>query len=162
MRTQPTLSRARRAGAERVGARWTLEGREPDRHCTRRSAAIVYRFHARDLHLVLGPASGGKPVRFRVTLDGKPPGGIMAKTAMRMARARYREPSLSVDPAKKRRAGSALPDRVSCAGRTGVCVYLRLTTCGGAAGACAPWGSWFPTLARKNVARIGSPGVDFG
>jgi cytochrome c biogenesis protein CcdA/thiol-disulfide isomerase/thioredoxin len=36
--------------------------------------AIVYRFHARDLHLVLGPAQGGKPVRFRVTIDGKAPG----------------------------------------------------------------------------------------
>jgi cytochrome c biogenesis protein CcdA/thiol-disulfide isomerase/thioredoxin len=35
---------------------------------------IAYRFHARDLHLVLGPAAGGKTVRFRVTLDGKPPG----------------------------------------------------------------------------------------
>ena len=33
---------------------------------------IVMRFHARDLHLVLG--SFAKPVRFRVTLDGKPPG----------------------------------------------------------------------------------------
>jgi len=38
------------------------------------SGAIVYRFHARDLHIVLGPGSDGKPVRFRVTLDGKPPG----------------------------------------------------------------------------------------
>lgn len=36
--------------------------------------AIVYRFHARDLHLVLGPSTGGKPVRFRVTIDGKSPG----------------------------------------------------------------------------------------
>ena len=36
--------------------------------------AIVYRFHARDLHLVLGPAVDGKPVRFRVTLDGAAPG----------------------------------------------------------------------------------------
>jgi cytochrome c biogenesis protein CcdA/thiol-disulfide isomerase/thioredoxin len=35
---------------------------------------IVYRFHARDVHLVLGPAPGGKPVRFRVTIDGKAPG----------------------------------------------------------------------------------------
>ncbi|MBN9070378.1 MAG: cytochrome c biogenesis protein DipZ [Rhizobiales bacterium] len=35
---------------------------------------IVYRFHARDLHLVLGPGPDGKPVRFRVTLDGRPPG----------------------------------------------------------------------------------------
>ena len=36
--------------------------------------AIAYRFHARDLHLVLGPGPDGRPVRFRVTLDGAPPG----------------------------------------------------------------------------------------
>ncbi len=35
---------------------------------------IVFRFHARDLHLVLGPANGRTPVRFRVTIDGAPPG----------------------------------------------------------------------------------------
>ena len=35
---------------------------------------IAYRFHARDLHLVLGPAAGRKPVRFRVTVDGHAPG----------------------------------------------------------------------------------------
>jgi cytochrome c biogenesis protein CcdA/thiol-disulfide isomerase/thioredoxin len=38
------------------------------------SAGIVYRFHARDVHLVLGPRADGKPVRFRITLDGKAPG----------------------------------------------------------------------------------------
>jgi cytochrome c biogenesis protein CcdA/thiol-disulfide isomerase/thioredoxin len=32
---------------------------------------IVFRFHARDVHLVLGPAANGKAVRFRVTIDGK-------------------------------------------------------------------------------------------
>jgi len=35
---------------------------------------IVFRFYARDLHLVLGPGSDGKPARFRVTLDGAAPG----------------------------------------------------------------------------------------
>lgn len=35
---------------------------------------LVYRFHARDLHLVLGPGSDGKPVRFKVLLDGHAPG----------------------------------------------------------------------------------------
>ena len=35
---------------------------------------IVFRFHARDLHLVLGTTKDGKPVRFRVKLDGTPPG----------------------------------------------------------------------------------------
>jgi cytochrome c biogenesis protein CcdA/thiol-disulfide isomerase/thioredoxin len=48
-------------GAEQAGLN-TQDGR------------IVYQFHARDLHLVLGPAADGRPVRFRVTVDGKPPG----------------------------------------------------------------------------------------
>jgi cytochrome c biogenesis protein CcdA/thiol-disulfide isomerase/thioredoxin len=36
---------------------------------------IIYRFHARDLHLVLGPAANKKPIRFRVLIDGKAPKG---------------------------------------------------------------------------------------
>jgi cytochrome c biogenesis protein CcdA/thiol-disulfide isomerase/thioredoxin len=35
---------------------------------------IVFRFHARDLHLVLGTNKDGKPVRFVVKLDGAAPG----------------------------------------------------------------------------------------
>jgi len=35
---------------------------------------IIFRFHARDLHLVLGSAKDGKPVRFTVKLDGTAPG----------------------------------------------------------------------------------------
>jgi cytochrome c biogenesis protein CcdA/thiol-disulfide isomerase/thioredoxin len=35
---------------------------------------ILFRFHARDLHLVLGPTKNGKPIRFKVTLDGSAPG----------------------------------------------------------------------------------------
>jgi thiol-disulfide isomerase/thioredoxin len=35
---------------------------------------IAYRFHARDLHLVMGPAARGAAVRFRVRIDGQPPG----------------------------------------------------------------------------------------
>ena len=57
---------------------WALQGqwRDESQIATLISASggLVYRFHARDLHLVLGPSSAGKPVRFRVTLDGKPPG----------------------------------------------------------------------------------------
>jgi thiol-disulfide isomerase/thioredoxin len=36
--------------------------------------SIVYRFHARDLHLVLGPAADGKPIGFHVLIDGQAPG----------------------------------------------------------------------------------------
>jgi cytochrome c biogenesis protein CcdA/thiol-disulfide isomerase/thioredoxin len=35
---------------------------------------IAYRFYARDLHLVLGPGPAGRPIRFRVQLDGSAPG----------------------------------------------------------------------------------------
>jgi cytochrome c biogenesis protein CcdA/thiol-disulfide isomerase/thioredoxin len=38
------------------------------------NGGIAYRFHARDLHLVLGPAAGSGPIRFRVTIDGAAPG----------------------------------------------------------------------------------------
>jgi cytochrome c biogenesis protein CcdA/thiol-disulfide isomerase/thioredoxin len=50
---------------------WTI-GEEQAR-LNRKDGGIVYRFHARDLHLVLG-AANGKPIRFHVTIDGKPPG----------------------------------------------------------------------------------------
>jgi len=35
---------------------------------------IVFRFHARDVHLVLGPPLDGKTIRFRVKIDGQAPG----------------------------------------------------------------------------------------
>jgi cytochrome c biogenesis protein CcdA/thiol-disulfide isomerase/thioredoxin len=39
------------------------------------TGGLTYRFSARDLHLVLGPGKDGKPIRFRVTIDGKAPAG---------------------------------------------------------------------------------------
>jgi hypothetical protein len=51
---------------------WTIEGEfaaldeSPGR--------IAFRFHARDLHLVLAHPPGAREIRFRVTLDGQPPG----------------------------------------------------------------------------------------
>jgi hypothetical protein len=40
----------------------------------RAGGRIAYGFHARDLHLVAGPSARGASVRFRVALDGQPPG----------------------------------------------------------------------------------------
>jgi thioredoxin family protein len=37
------------------------------------NGSLAYRFHARDLHLVMGPAMAGTAVRFRVLIDGQPP-----------------------------------------------------------------------------------------
>jgi cytochrome c biogenesis protein CcdA/thiol-disulfide isomerase/thioredoxin len=57
---------------------WSFEGQWLDAKQSARSLApgakLSFRFHARDLHLVLGPASG-KAVRYRVTIEGKAPGG---------------------------------------------------------------------------------------
>ena len=35
---------------------------------------IVFRFHSRDLHLVLSPTKDGKPIRFKVSVEGSAPG----------------------------------------------------------------------------------------
>lgn len=59
---------------------WGLEGRwnVGGEHITLagEKGRIVYQFRARDVHLVLGPAENGKPVRFRVALDGQAPGAM--------------------------------------------------------------------------------------
>ncbi len=51
---------------------WTIGAEEAT--LDQPGGSITYRFSARDLHLVLGPGSDGKPVRFKVTIDGKVPG----------------------------------------------------------------------------------------
>jgi cytochrome c biogenesis protein CcdA/thiol-disulfide isomerase/thioredoxin len=52
--------------------RWTV--RDENAQLDKANGRIVYRFRGRDLHLVLGPGNDGKPVRFRVLIDGKAPG----------------------------------------------------------------------------------------
>jgi len=51
---------------------WTVESEATV--LNKANGRIVYRFHARDLHLVMGPAERGTPVRFRVFIDGQAPG----------------------------------------------------------------------------------------
>ena len=63
---EPRLNEWGLAGEWRVGAeRASLV--KPD-------GEITFRFHARDLHLVLAPSDDGKPVRFEVKIDGQAPG----------------------------------------------------------------------------------------
>lgn len=56
---------------------WSLSGdwvvRRQHAEATTRGGRIAIRFHARDLHLVLGSLNGMR-VRFRITIDGRPPG----------------------------------------------------------------------------------------
>ena len=55
-----------------LNGRWTV-ARE---HAALEDAGgrLTMRFRARDLHLVMAPGDDGRPVRFRVTLDGEAPG----------------------------------------------------------------------------------------
>src|SRR5262245_52370506 len=57
---------------------WALSGdwavKRGAAHLNKSGGWIAYRFHARDLHLVMGPAAPGTSVRFRLLIDGKPPG----------------------------------------------------------------------------------------
>ncbi|MBU4680856.1 cytochrome c biogenesis protein DipZ [Cedecea davisae] len=53
---------------------WTIGGENIT--LNKAHGRIIYRFHARDLHLVLGPGASGKPARFKVTIDGQAPGSV--------------------------------------------------------------------------------------
>ena len=62
----PSLNQWGLSGSWNVGAESAVLQTAPGK--------IVFRFHARDLHMVLGPTKNGKPVRFKVKLDGTTPG----------------------------------------------------------------------------------------
>lgn len=55
-----------------VSGDWTMEKQAAV--LNEANGRLAYRFHARDLHLVMGPAEQGGRVRYRVLIDGQPPG----------------------------------------------------------------------------------------
>lgn len=55
-----------------LSGNWTIGSERASLNAA--GGTIIYKFHARDLHLVLGPAVDGKPVRFRVSINGAAPG----------------------------------------------------------------------------------------
>jgi thiol-disulfide isomerase/thioredoxin len=72
---RPTLYRATPAlGRDHwsLAGEWTAGGEFTT--LDRPGGSIVFRFHARDLHLVMAPSPEGHPVRFRITIDGAAPG----------------------------------------------------------------------------------------
>jgi thiol-disulfide isomerase/thioredoxin len=74
----PDKSRTYEAPARLSLNQWALSGdwtvRKDASVLNKVGGRIAYRFHARDLHLVMGPAAAGMSVKFRVLVDGKPPG----------------------------------------------------------------------------------------
>jgi thiol-disulfide isomerase/thioredoxin len=55
-----------------LAGNWTIEGRASV--LNEAGGRIVFRFHARDVHLVMGPRARGASVPFQVLVDGEPPG----------------------------------------------------------------------------------------
>ena len=55
---------------------------------------IVFRFHSRDLHIVLGPQKNGVPVHFKVKLDGASPGDDCGSDSGPDGSGEVREPRL--------------------------------------------------------------------
>jgi len=63
---RPTLNQWGLSGSWNIGAESAVLQAAPGK--------IVFRFHSRDLHMVLGPAKNGQPIRFRVSLNAARPG----------------------------------------------------------------------------------------
>ena len=91
---------------------------------------IVCRFHARDVHLVMGPPRQETAVRFRVSIDGQPPGaahgldvdeGGNGTVVEQRLYQLIRQPKPIVD--------RHVRDRVPRCRRGGVRVHVRLTKC---------------------------------
>jgi thiol-disulfide isomerase/thioredoxin len=83
---KPRLNQWALCGSWNVGPQSALLAEAPGK--------IIFRFHSRDLHLVAGPSDSGKRVRYRVTLDGAPPGADAGTDPARDGSGEMREPRL--------------------------------------------------------------------
>jgi hypothetical protein len=71
---------------------WNVGGESATLQAT--PGKVVFRFHSRDLHMVLGPMKDGRPVRFKVTLDGAAPGNDCGSDSAPDGAGEVREPRL--------------------------------------------------------------------
>ena len=55
-----------------LAGNWTVKGRPVVLNAA--NGSIVFRFHARDVNLIMTPPASGEPVRFTVKVDGRAPG----------------------------------------------------------------------------------------
>jgi len=85
----PTILRLNQWG---LGGSWNVNAESAVSQAP--SSQIVFRFHSRDLHLVMAPTNDGKPIRFRVTLDGVPPGANCGTDSTPDGTGEVREPRL--------------------------------------------------------------------
>ena len=94
----------------------------------RADGRIVYRFHSRDLHLVMGPSRRESPVRFRVSMTDNRPALLTASTWRRRQRYGDRTAVVSVDSTTGTHRRSTIPDRVPRSWSGGVRLHIRLSS----------------------------------
>ena len=88
---------------------------------------IAFSFHARDVNLVMGPVARGGSARFRVRLDGGPPGDAHGVDVdERGQRRTHRSAAPPADPAAAAGRRSSVRDRVRRSRRAGDRLHLRL------------------------------------
>jgi len=83
---RPSLNQWGLSGSWNVGAERAVLQAAPGK--------IVFRFHGRDLHMVLGPTKNGKPVRFKAKMDGAAPGDDCGADSAPDGTGEVREPRL--------------------------------------------------------------------
>ena len=110
--------------------RWALSGEwtigKQSAVLNETNGRIAYRFHARDLHLVMGPAVRGTTVRFRVLINGKPPGAAHGSDVDEQGNGTHRAEAVPTHPAAETHRRSKLRDRVPRFRRGGVFLHVRL------------------------------------
>ena len=104
---------------------WTVEKQATV--LNKANGRIAYRFHARDLHLVMGPAARGTSVRFRVLIDGQPPGAAHGIDVDDQGNGTVTEQRLyQLIRQPKPIADRQFEIEFLDSGRGGFCVYVRL------------------------------------
>jgi hypothetical protein len=71
---------------------WNVGGERAELQGT--SGKIIYRFHSRDLHMVLAPMNDRKPVHFKIRIDGAAPGDDCGSDSASDGTGIVREPRL--------------------------------------------------------------------
>jgi thiol-disulfide isomerase/thioredoxin len=93
------------------------------------SGRITYRFHARDLHLVMGPAAPGTSLKFRVLIDGQPPGAAHGVDVDEQGYGIVTQQRLYQLITTETHRRSTVRNRISRFRRGSFCVHVRLIRC---------------------------------
>ncbi len=108
-----------------LAGEWTIERRA----CVldRADGRIAFRFHARDVNLVMGPSTRGSSVPFRVLVDGEPPGEAHGLDVDEQGQGSGRRAAaVPAHPPARTDRRPDVRDRLCRARRRGVRVHVRL------------------------------------